>query len=234
MIEVRTFGESVIEIGPHRIGPSAERVFAAALFIVANPGRPIGRSELLELLWPPVRGARVSTRTRHSLRQILYRLRSLGLPVAVGEESVRLEAVALHADFAELVAGLPLSAIEERHFAPFLPGYEPAFSPAYAQWLERLRDAVQSALRRSLLAGLSSKKASGDWVRVEEIAKRCLLIDPLNEQATFALAAREGLAAAEIQAVSAIPEPSGAVLAAIAVGVGAMAVQQRSRAARCE
>jgi hypothetical protein len=53
-------------------------------------------------------------------------------------------------------------------------------------------------------------------------------------EATFALAAREGIAASEIQAVAAIPEPSGSVLAAIALGLGVVGVKGGTRAPRGE
>ncbi len=79
MIRVRTLGHSVIQIDSTPVGPDAEIVFAALLLLTVEPGKRLGRGELLGILWPEATGSRAA----HCLRQTIYRLRTLGVPLEV-------------------------------------------------------------------------------------------------------------------------------------------------------
>jgi hypothetical protein len=76
----------------------------------------------------------------------------------------------------------------------FLPHYAPTFSPRFAQWVEAERDRVGATLRRCLLDAIGDARTRGDHTDVIALARACLHLDPLNGEATFALA--ESLAVA--------------------------------------
>src|SRR5688572_12855097 len=79
MIRVRTLGQCTIQIDSMPVAPDAEIVFAALLLLTVEPGRRFGRSELLGMLWPRA----TESRAAHCLRQTIYRLRTLGVPLEV-------------------------------------------------------------------------------------------------------------------------------------------------------
>src|SRR5699024_4806577 len=73
-------------------------------------------------------------------------------------------------------------------FGEFLAGYAPRFSAPFAAWVEEQRGVVHARLRRALLSLLADERRRGNWGLVETLARKCLLVDPLNEEATMALA----------------------------------------------
>jgi hypothetical protein len=81
-------------------------------------------------------------------------------------------------------------------------GYEPSFSIAFNEWLDNYRARVSTRLRRHLLRALSTARTSLNWPRVEELARAILAGDPLNEEATLALAEAAALTGDKIRAVS--------------------------------
>jgi DNA-binding SARP family transcriptional activator len=187
MIRLRSLGQCLIEIGNARLAPDSEMLFATALYLVVEHGRPVRRSELMELLWPAAEEARA----HHSLRQALYKLKSLGIRLATEHAAVMLAPRDVETDYAPFLREQSAAALEilcERATGECLPGYIPRISAPYAEWLDRHRDLVHSALRRALVTGIAAKKARADWAGVETLAKRCLRLDPLNEEATLAIA----------------------------------------------
>ena len=94
MIRLRAIGECVIEVDGARLAPDAELAFALLLVLAMAGGRPIGRRQLVDLLWP----ATTEIRARHNLRQALYKLRQLGVPVETESNRLRLPVTALAAD----------------------------------------------------------------------------------------------------------------------------------------
>ena len=67
MIRLRVLGESVIEIGDHRVGPEAATVFALLLYLAFERDVPVTRQTLTDSLWPESD----AERARHCLRQAL-------------------------------------------------------------------------------------------------------------------------------------------------------------------
>ena len=187
MIRLRGLGQCTLEVGDTRLLPAAETLFATALYLVLEGGRPIARRVLMEVLWPTVSERRAA----HSLRQVLYRLNGLGAGLRCERMDVLLPAHRLEADCAALLAthdSVELERLAASDLGEFLPGYSPQISAAYAEWLEAYRDRVHSAIRRAFQAGISARRARGDWHGAEALAARCLAIDPLNEEATIAVA----------------------------------------------
>ena len=87
MIELHTLGDAVIRIGKREIRPTSPAVFAALLYLGVERGRRVPRTALQELLFPETderSGA-------HSLRQLLYKLRQLGVEVESTPTSLALK-----------------------------------------------------------------------------------------------------------------------------------------------
>ena len=194
MVRLVTLGACAAEVGKTRIAPDAEMVFAALLVLACEAGRRIPRQELIQLLWPAADDAKA----RHCLRQTLYKLKQLGVELDAADEGVCLPLSAVRADYLELESGDPaLSSVGD-----FLPGYAPAHSLAFTARLERYRGAANGQLRRALLAALTAHRKAARWPEAESIARRCLQLDPLNEEATLALAEATALAGNKAQALA--------------------------------
>ncbi len=189
MIRLRSLGQCVVETERARIVPDAGVLFAVALYLLMERHRPVCREELEQLLWPIT-----DERKRgHSLRQAVYRLKGVGLLTAsengdrthiviVGETEV--DALAVSTSRGDVDP----EALAELVVGGFLPGYAPAFSDRFTEWLDRRRDIANSAARRVLVAAIAAKRGRHEWGGVETLAKQCLAIDPLNEEATLSLA----------------------------------------------
>ena len=87
MVLLGVMGEAVLQAPQGRLTPSATRVFSLALLLLLDQEHPWERDELVGFVWPD---ASLSN-GRHNLRQALYRLRTLGIPVRATGERVSLE-----------------------------------------------------------------------------------------------------------------------------------------------
>jgi DNA-binding SARP family transcriptional activator len=200
MIRVRTLGQCSIQIDTMHVGPDAEMVFASLLLLTVERGRRVGRGELLGILWPYTPASRAS----HCLRQTIYRLRTLGTPLEVTRTHLTLPSSVVDSDVDALLRASRTDDIEhlaDRVSGPFLPGYSPTFSEPLRDWVERQRDLVSAGARRVLVGAISVRKSRGEWADVERLAHQCLAIDPLNEDATLALAEAAALHGGKVEAM---------------------------------
>ncbi len=171
-------GRCIAHIGQHRVEPSSELVFAAALLLGIDRGRSWRRAEFGEILWPrisePVRATR--------LRWLLAKLRRLGLPLVAGRDEllVSTENVVLDTDS---VGDSPLTGI-----GPILSNYSPGFSHAFDDWLEARRATLTSRALAPLTARLSAALSRFDDGAVLDIGCAILALDPANENAALAVA----------------------------------------------
>ena len=188
MVRLRAIGECVIEVGEGRIGPDAELAFALLLVLTMGAGRPFGRRQLIDLLWPGT----TEPRARHNLRQALYKLRQLGAPVEAEPNRVLLPLAARAPDALLDPDGEGLQPADllrhDRPFGEFLAGYAPGFSAPLAAWVDEQRGVMHARLRRSILTLLEDERRRGNWGAMETLARKCLQLDPLNDEATLALA----------------------------------------------
>ncbi len=200
MIRLRSFGESVIEVDGSRIGPGQEVLFATLLVLIMEAGRAVPRGTLLELIW----GSEDAAAGRHCLRQALYKLKQWGVPFQADALSVTLPSAGLESDWAVISAARTpeamLEAAEEIR-GPFLPGYDPGRLAGFSDWVDRTRDKVNAEARRVLVGALVELRARGEWRRAEELARRCLEWDPLNEEATLVLAEAAALSGGKAKAL---------------------------------
>ncbi len=193
----------MIEVGDARVTPSAETLFAAALYLVLEAGRPIERREIIDIIWAGVADRKAS----QCLRQTLYKLNSMGAALRCTRTHVVLPGRSVQSDCGTLLEASERAEMErlaDTVPGAFLPGYSPRFSVPYVEWLERQRDLVTSALRRVLVTGMSARKARGEWRRAEPLAMRCLAIDQLNEEATLVLAEATAMSGNKVKATAII------------------------------
>src|SRR5687768_11427273 len=195
MIRLWSLGDSLIEIGETRIGPDAEVLFATALVLVMERGHRVPRDRVIALLWPDAEEAN----GRHCLRQALYQLRRAGASIRVQGGTLELPASDVVTDYEALTAdGAKPDAIDVgRLGGGFLATYRPRLSPALAEWVDAQRAVVHASARRVLLRAIADHRGRSDWGRVESLARACLVVDPLNEEATLALAEAVALAGAK-------------------------------------
>ncbi|HVB32103.1 MAG TPA: AAA family ATPase, partial [Gemmatimonadaceae bacterium] len=185
MIFLHTLGVAVIHVGVRHVLPSASRGFGSLLYLALEPGRAIPRDELQSLLFPK-HGRDAGA---HSLRQLIYRMRHLGAPIVAHADSVSIPPELVRTDFAQVhEAGSRSPQFLEAAGRGFLPGYSPSFSQPYSDWLDAQRVRIMHDVRRGLLDQLGQFRVLGRWRDLEPIARACLAIDPLNDEATLALA----------------------------------------------
>ncbi|MEX2178763.1 MAG: AAA family ATPase [Gemmatimonadaceae bacterium] len=202
VIELHTLGDAMIKVGEKEIRPTARMVFAALLYLCIERGRRVPRTALQELLFPNA-GERSGA---HSLRQLLYKLRQLGVPLETDDSSVTIAASAVAIDN-QFIA--PDSAvIPEQISSGLLPGYDGDVSPSFQHWLEELRATTGTALRSSLIRRLAHSRSIADYEGVHRSALAMLKLDPLNEEAVYALAEVFALTGKKAEAIRVLDDYS--------------------------
>ena len=201
MIKLRTLGECVIEVGGERLAPDSDALFAALLYLCTERGRRVARTTLAELLWPHL----VPERGRHCLRQLMYRLRTIGALVEGDRENIILPETLIVATFSAMPTAERL--VAERMagaqvVGPYLPGYAPRHSTAFAEWLDRTRAAAEARVRRVVLEVAHAHKLRGEWDQVDALGREVLRIDPLNEEATLVVAEATAMIGAKSEAIA--------------------------------
>jgi DNA-binding SARP family transcriptional activator/tetratricopeptide (TPR) repeat protein len=201
MLRLKSLGQTLIEVDGAPLTPAAETLFATALYLVMEAGKPVGRDELARLIWPDVS----ATRAQHGLRQVLYKLKSIGAEIETSRTSLALIPHSFSSDYSQLLASRPQATLEEvadQVPGPFLPGYYPRISEHFSMWVEGQRDSVHSVLTRVLTTGIGVKKDKSDWHAAERLARLCLAIDPLNEEATLTIAEGAAIGGSKARALS--------------------------------
>lgn len=184
MIVLHTLGVAAIHLGARRLLPTASRAFASLLYLGIERGREVPRGELQGLLFPEQ-----SERTAaHNLRQLLYRLRGLGAPVVADDRCVCVPGAEVRDDFSSLGAtGFGTNELEAVA-GGILPGYAPDFSRPFSAWVEWQRGRIGHGVLDALAVRLTELRSAGRWRELEPVARAVVGLDPLNEEATLALA----------------------------------------------
>jgi DNA-binding SARP family transcriptional activator len=158
VLTLHTLGECRITLAPPArppttLDPAAGRLFALALVLAADGGRPRPRAEVAAWLWPELPPARA----RRRLRQALYRLRALGAPVAADADHLYLPRAAVAPTFAARptpAALCPADPAATPRLGRCLPGWTPA-GDALRDWADAYRDRIEAAARAALTAALA-------------------------------------------------------------------------------
>jgi DNA-binding SARP family transcriptional activator len=199
MIRVRVIGECVIETPRGRVTPTAEVFFSLLLVLAVERGRRVTRERLLELFW----AGEPDAQARHNLRQLLYKAtKRYGVPLQTEVGAVSWSADAVHLDIEDGIDSVEWA----RMTAPgatlgVLLGVPPAGGYALQEWLDRLRTRGEGIVRERLLRGVGTAREASDWEVVERLSRHCLALDPLNEEATLALAESLALSGSKAKAV---------------------------------
>ena len=198
MIHVRTLGTSRIDAGDARVKPTAARKFALLLHLSAEPGRRVSRAALKDLIFPD----RTEQSAQHSLRELVYQLRQAGVHIASDAAGMELAPDAVWCDYAELIERERPDPDQMNAAAGgFLPGYAPAHSEAFSEWYDAYRAHAIFDICKALLREAHRARGVADWGTTERAARACLALDPLNQDATLALAEMLAVGGAKAQAV---------------------------------
>ncbi|MCC6931465.1 MAG: AAA family ATPase [Gemmatimonadaceae bacterium] len=198
MLRAVTFGQCAFETSQVRIAPDSEIHFAILLVIAAAPPEGILRDELVACIWPRAD----DEERRHRLRQAMYRLRQLDVPVHLRGGSVVLDWERCALDVHLLLHGTPPRELLVRLGAvPFLPAYAPNLGEPLAHWLEALRARVATRLRRALSDEVTSTRGRARFHEMGQVARALLALDPLNEVGTLGLAEALALEGSKVEAL---------------------------------
>lgn len=199
-ITLHTFGAARVMVGDHALGMHNALLFMLVLRMAYAPGMAVRRELLLGEFWPDQEDAR----QRGNLRQALYKLRSMGVRTALRGDVVQLDEAQVQRTFALA----PSVEAFDRHitrgsepYGSFLPGITPP-TPGLTVWVEHTREAMHGAVRRVLVEVLRQRRERADWKGAQMIAQWLLQLDPLNEDATLALAECAALAGSKAEAVA--------------------------------
>ncbi|HEY4215596.1 MAG TPA: AAA family ATPase [Gemmatimonadaceae bacterium] len=197
-IQLSVLGTAEIRIARAVLTPSAARRFALMLYMLNEGQRAVPRAKLIELLLHD----QLSRKANHSLRETVYQLRQLGVPLVSGPTGVKLSDAAIKSDLTDIVAAASLTDEQlETIAAGILPGYAPQLSDAFDDWLGALRERTAFALTKVLVRDLRMAHGNDDWVATERIARVCLRVNPLHEEATLSLAEVLALSGSKAEAV---------------------------------
>src|SRR5688572_7726091 len=180
------------------IDPSAEIVFAAALYLLLERSEPVSRRSIQAVLWPDASDGTAA----HRLRQTLLKLRRLGFPIGVaGKGHVSLATESVRVDYEDFLAtrnGLERSGNDA---LVLLPAYEPRFSQRYLEWLDTWKADVNASMTRVMLGIIARHRVKGEWVEAERNAAKLLRFQPYNEEATLAMAEACAMRGGKLQAM---------------------------------
>jgi DNA-binding SARP family transcriptional activator len=198
MVVVQLLGSASITCGEHRIRDSTSRRLAVALYLAAERGRLLDRAATQALLF----GDQPEMNAAHSLRQYLYKLGTLGFPIESRRADILVPSDAIRTDVDEILAAERLTpeqldAIERG----VLPDAIAPDLPRYTEWLDEYRARLERELQRAMVRHLGAAREVGDWSAAERIARACLTLDPLNEEATLGLAESLAISGSKAAAV---------------------------------
>ncbi len=184
VVRVNILGKCAIHVGDEVVTSSSPHLFALFLILATSGERRTSRATLHALL---VGEIRKGSNAAHRVRQLIYRARSLGLPLHETSHGLRIDA-------ADIIG--PLGPVQElsaearadlrAEDLQFLPGYSPQFLPALANWLEDLRDQVSHSLARLLIADIAQLRANHSWEALSRTCSHIRSLDPLNEDVAIA------------------------------------------------
>jgi DNA-binding SARP family transcriptional activator len=194
-LRLKLLGPPIVEgpQGPIRV--QTAKGLALLYFLAAQPGRPVTRSEIAELLWEGTDEAS----GRHVLTTILSALRRTlpAWPIQATRESLTWDAgakaeVDLHLFLRwtglerEVLppqadpAGLRAAAALWR--GPFLQGFHPAPSESYEDWLRQQQVSWERRMLLVLARLAQLAESAARWDEIMALAAQALAIDPFQER----------------------------------------------------
>ena len=185
MIKLKAIAECSIQLEKGRIDASSEILFGILSHLIVERGRSVPRSTLSEYFWWSSDPRDAS----HCLRQAVYKLRQMGAPIETTREHYLLGERAGLADFdCPDERTLALSPLPPEEAVAVFPRYAPNASAPFLTWLERTREKAGRSIRSVLVRALGDARRRNGWEEAAKLARQCLVLDPLNEEATLTLA----------------------------------------------
>jgi len=155
MIVLHALGTAEIDTGVTTLTPSQEIVFAAALYLILERGKRVGRERLASLLWP-----RVPEKARaHRLRQTILQLKKLGLMIRADRDNLQLSQFDARTDIEDLSGSDPAPFLKKDSLE-FLPGYTPRLSEQLRDWVESKRGEVHSLATKILVSEIERSRST--------------------------------------------------------------------------
>ncbi len=199
-IKLFILGDARIETPVASIEPTAEIVFAAALYLILARNESSMRRAVQRMLWPKIE----SSVAAHRLRQTMLKLRRLGLDIeTIGKSRIRLGNDSVFVDYEECLARGEAFEFENYEL---LPGYDPQFSSQFAEWLDAQRQLIGGSITRAVISTLSEYRSSGKWEALETVASAARKMAPYNEEITLALAESFAMRGAKLEAFRILDE----------------------------
>ena len=184
LVRVTIVGTCAIHVGDDVATSSSPHLFALLLILATNGERRTTRATLHDLLAGEVRKG---SSAAHRVRQLLYRVRSFGLPLDETSQGIRVSGVAIQGPFHSLrILDAEARAALRKEDLQLLPGYVPPPLPVLAHWLEDLRDHLSQCLLRLLVVDVTHLRASHSWDALSRTCSHIRDLDPLNHDVTLA------------------------------------------------
>jgi hypothetical protein len=158
------------------VTPASSHVFGLLLLLTLREGKPISRRELQALLAN-------AEAPRHNLRQLLYKLRQMGLRFAEQAAGLTLR----NADVVGPVDLLREMDIRVRcRLSPaeleVLPSYLPRLPKPFIAWLDDVKGDIETQIRQLLLEDLEACRLSHSWEEVLRLSETLSTFDAANEE----------------------------------------------------
>lgn len=205
MIKVRTLGAAEIVIGKKRITPKSEVMFALAVYLCLRAGERVPRDPVAEMFWPKSD----PEKAKHSLRQMLYRMRQAGFQTDESRDALYLAKSFVDADVWSF-----LSAHENEALPLVPPAEEPVFlgylskdlPEGVRDWFDVMRARVASHARAGAAARMKSAKREGRWRHMQQWAELILKSDPFNTHAITARSEAHAILGSKTLALSLVED----------------------------
>jgi DNA-binding SARP family transcriptional activator len=182
IVRLSLLGDCVIQVNDTVVDPSSTHLFALLLFLGLESERRVSRAELHRLLFAPNIGTHQAS---HNLRQLLYRVRRLGVVLDETALGLRLTpgGVVSYDEQLQVLTNGDCGDVDSANVA-VMSSYYPKLPQPYLEWLDRARDVVDSVVRTSLLRSLTRLREAHNWLAASRVGGVLLAIDPYSEEAT--------------------------------------------------
>lgn len=199
-VKVRMLRGDSIRVGDKELSQKAEAQFALAFYLSTRAGERVGREDLLELFWPD--GS--ESDRRHAMRQMIYRLRRLGIALTESGDHIVLQRDLVDSDVHRVLQPTwPETATEsevESALGSFV-SFSNRLPSEFLRWFDELRSTIEGRARRAAIRLMTQARNEGRWPSVEYWGRFILRVDELNEEATLASAEAAAMSGSKGQAL---------------------------------
>jgi TolB-like protein/DNA-binding SARP family transcriptional activator len=188
---LETFGTLVLR-GPEGRTPVADHGqqgwrLALLAVLAASGERGCSRDRLLLLFWPDAS----QQRARHSLEQLLYKMRkSMGESLFAGVNPLRLNSAVLSSDvgdFEQALGGGDLEAAVGHYHGPFLDGFYLSDLPEFEQWVTSERARLESDYTKALERLAQAAEDVAEHEAAVRWRRELFNVDPLSSRHALGL-----------------------------------------------